>query len=361
MTLLNLRLTPMQLSETRAQPVVSQSGRPMAEVSQMTLQPANAKVSEIIIYPGEPSEIVVEIENLSDTPLYLEIQVEGDFPAQWCRIGQEGNQLPPHSKMEAVLYFQVPANLFEAEDALAEDSTLKLDYFGQCLVSYAQSESDLAEPELLKAASFILYLRPRSLYLNFVPDLYRQVDFIGRLLKIFEQAFEPAVDTLDSLWAYLNPLIAPESLLPFLGYWVGWSVPSHRDSKLLTSLPNLPIERQRTLISQALQIYRWRGTKRGLRFYLHLYTNLPLDEHLPERRKHISIEEVFGQGFVVGETRMGQGSTLGGGRPYHFIVSLRAENPTTIDESLVRQIIEQEKPAFCTYDLLIDSFVNSSE
>jgi hypothetical protein len=44
---------------------------------------------------------------------------------------------------------------------------------------------------------------------------------------------------------------------------------------------------------------------------------------------------------------------IGGGRPYHFIVRLRSQPPGLIDEQLVRHIIEQEKPAFCTYELYI--------
>jgi hypothetical protein len=48
---------------------------------------------------------------------------------------------------------------------------------------------------------------------------------------------------------------------------------------------------------------------------------------------------------------MGQDSMIGGGRPYHFIVRLRPDQPDQIDEQLVRDIIEREKPAFCTYEL----------
>jgi hypothetical protein len=90
-----------------------------------------------------------------------------------------------------------------------------------------------------------------------------------------------------------------------------------------------------------------------LRFYLHLYTDLPLDENLPEADKHISIEEIFTRGFLMGETLIGRDSMLGGGRPFHFIVRLRPEPNKPIDERLVREIIEREKPAFCTYDLSI--------
>jgi hypothetical protein len=98
-----------------------------------------------------------------------------------------------------------------------------------------------------------------------------------------------------------------------------------------------------------MEIYRWRGTKKGLRFFLHLYTGLPLDE------EYIDIQDIFEQGFKIDDkTKLGINSIIGGSKPYHFIVRLRHPETDQIDEQLVRQIIEQEKPAFCTYELNID-------
>jgi hypothetical protein len=45
---------------------------------------------------------------------------------------------------------------------------------------------------------------------------------------------------------------------------------------------------------------------------------------------------------------------LGGGKPFHFVVCLRPAFNHPIDENLVRQVIEQEKPAFCIYELSIE-------
>jgi hypothetical protein len=108
----------------------------------------------------------------------------------------------------------------------------------------------------------------------------------------------------------------------------------------------LDIAQQRRLIRHAITLYRWHGTRWGLRFYLHLYTGLPLE--------HISIEETYCQGLVLNDAELGQGTILGGGRPYHFVVRLHLENPDYLEknESLIREIIEQYKPAFCSYDLI---------
>ncbi|NET08626.1 MAG: phage tail protein, partial [Symploca sp. SIO2B6] len=58
---------------------------------------------------------------------------------------------------------------------------------------------------------------------------------------------------------------------------------------------------------------------------------------------------------VFGHARLGYETIMGGGRPYHFIVRLRSPQPDALDQSLIHTIIQQEKPAFCTYDLYIES------
>ncbi|MCY7274851.1 MAG: phage tail protein, partial [Phormidesmis sp. CAN_BIN44] len=217
-------------------------------------------------------------------------------------------------------------------------SRLQLNYQSQIQVYVHRSGSS----HLVSYEVFTLYVRPSSTYLNFLPALFQETDFVNRFLTIFEQTFDPTVQTLDALWAYIDPLTAPEAFLPFLSHWVAWKM----DSRWSLSL-------QRRLIRNALTLYRWHGTRQGLRFYLHLYTSLPMDEQLPESEKHISIEEVFSQGFVMGKTRLGQDSMFGGGQPYHFIVRLHPEPTVQIDEASIRSIIEDYKPAFCSYELQI--------
>jgi phage tail-like protein len=193
-------------------------------------------------------------------------------------------------------------------------------------------------------APFRVSLRPQSLYLDFVPLVYREIDFIGRLLAIFEQAFEPAAQTLDAMWAYLDPLTAPREMLPFLAHWVAWPLDEQWEEAQL-----------RRLVRHAVEIYRLRGTRPGLRLFLHLYTGLPLDEQAStETKRHIAITEAVGPGFILGGTRLGRDSLFGGGRPFHFSVRLRSQFPGQVDPHLVRRIIDQEKPAHCTYDLAIE-------
>lgn len=298
-------------------------------------------LSSLVLHPGEASEMVVQVKNLDVQTSSLLVKVEG-FPLEWCRVGTEGQEIAPGAQMDAILYFHVPSNYFEAPQAINPTTQEQLVLDFRALVAVHADAG--TNREQIYYQEFSLHLRPRSHLMNFLPVLYREVDFIGRFIKIFEQGVEPVIQSFNVMWANLDPLTAPEALLPFLAHWVGWPINK-----------SWSLKQQRRLIHRAVELYRWRGTRKGLRLYLHLYTGLPLDEHLStEAEKHISITEPFGQGFILGEAELGT-AVLGGGQPYHFIVRLRPDRTREIDEQLVKKIIEQEKPAFCTYELSIDN------
>ncbi|WP_013323875.1 phage tail protein [Gloeothece verrucosa] len=329
---LKVQLTPMRPLEATLKPQRMGFGDPVDSPTE----------TDLLIYPGETSEMILQIANITQGVIATEIELRGNFPRDWMRIHAEGPSIFPHQQMWCGIYFDVPADFFEGNATWSEGKQPPLDYTCAIYIYYGNPEQTARACEIIE---FKAYIRPHSIYLNFLPALYREVDLVGRLLKIFEQTFEPSVWMLEAMWAYLDPLTAPSSLLPFLAHWVGWEL-----------IPSLDPKKQRQLIRNAVTLYRWRGTRRGLRFYLHLYTELPLDEDIPEEgQKHICIEEPFGPGFILGESHLGRETVLGGGRCYHFIVRLRQQYRGQIDEALVRQIIEQEKPTWCTYELYIQS------
>ncbi len=323
-----------------------------SEASALASFSANSKeqpvANNLLLRPGEPGEMLVQLENLSARPLRWKLEIEGDFAKSWCSWHQEeAEEINANGKLEKSLIFQVPENFFEDRLALRDDRTrLQINYEAQVNVYLEEG----TQQQLIGYRVFNLCIRPGSSYLNFLPAIYREIDFMERFISIFEQAFDPSVQTIDVLWAYLDPLTAPEAMLPFIAQWVAWPIDPRWDS-----------QQQRRLIRNAVTLYRWHGTRRGLRYYLHLYTGLPLDEDLPEAEKHIAIEEVFSLGFVMGKAMLGEDAMLGGGHPFHFIVRLRQEAGQSIDERLVRDVIEREKPAFCSYDLEISVSTSDSE
>jgi phage tail-like protein len=332
---LRLQLLPMSVPDT---PPVGQAGLATWGAAADT---GTTPLPGLSLCPGEVAELLVRLEYQGDQPLPYQLQVSGNFPRSWYNLHTEGSELHSSHDTEAVVRFRPDVDFFEARQTLTPEQTLPLDYQGEVRVYQLSSAGQPGE--LMAREPFHLFLRPRSLYPQFLPAVYREVDFIGRFLKIFEQSFEPAVQTFQTLWAYLDPLTAPEALLPFLAQWVGW----HNEA-------TWSVAQQRSLIRRAMEIYRWRGTKRGLQLYLHLYTGLPLqDPTRSDLQQPIQIHTASQQGFVLGETDLGPMAILGGGKPLHFRVRLCPTRGQFLDETLVRSIIEQEKPAVCTYDLEI--------
>ena len=354
----NVQLTPMQLPEGNPVTAIAGSSGWQWEGRDREVQASSLRLS-----PDEPSEMLIQVVNTGDRPLCLQLRLTADFPESWCHWrwgGGEGESLQPGQaltspelsageRMSAVLYFDLSqtsdADFFERRDSVQPGGALQLNYRAQIQI-YRLEPGKTNQLPLVSSKNFNLYLRPHSLYPTFLPAIYREVDFIGRLLKIFEQSFEPVVDNLQGLWANLDPRTAPEALLPFLAHWVGWP------SQVPWDLPQ-----QRQLIQRAMEIYRWRGTRRGLRLYLHLYTGLPiLTEQNQLDERYIQITESFQRGFHLGQARLGEDALLSGGRPFHFSITLRSPQPDRLDEALIRSIIDQERPACCTYDLTIVQF-----
>ena len=291
--------------------------------------------NSLLLYPGEPGEILVRVENLSDQTLQWRLNLAGDVPNEWHPEEQPVRDLSPQSKADIPLTFTTPLDFFENQTALAPgNAQLQLNY--QCEIEVSEVREGGARS--ISYQVFTLHIRPRVSYLDFLPAFYAETDFFERFLAVIEQTFDPYVQTIDTLWAYLDPLTAPESMLPFLAHWVAWKLE-----------PDWDIEQQRHLIRNAIELYRWQGTRYGLQRYLSLYTGLPCQD------EYVAIEEAFGGGFTFGNCQLGQSAMMGGGRPFHFIVRLRPERlDQIIDESLVRMVIEREKPPFCTYDLSIE-------
>jgi phage tail-like protein len=306
--------------------------------------------SALLLIPGQVGEITVQLQNPKSTPLSWTIEIDGDFPASWLIEQSLTSEIAPQELGVVNLQFCIPSHFFEEQVALnSHQRTLQVNYESQISVYInppASTEPAAEQPrqrgKLVGYQTFYLAVRSPSSYLNYLPEIYGESDFMGRFLMIFEQAFDPAVQTLDTLWAYLDPLTAPKDMLPFLAHWVAWKME-----------PRWDLKQQRRLIRHAVELYRWRGTKQGLRLFLHLYTDLSLDEDLPEAEKHISITEDFNRKFTLGEVSLGQAPMLGGGSPYHFTVTLRPDSVHSLDRALIIDIIDQYKPAFCTYDLHI--------
>lgn len=170
----------------------------------------------------------------------------------------------------------------------------------------------------------------RSSYLQHLPPIYQNDDFIGRFLLIFESILGPIEGMIDHIHYYFDPRLIPEALLSWLAQWVD-----------LALNENWPLEKRRALVTNATELYRWRGTRRGMIEYLRLYTDVTpqiIEPDPPEQQQRES-----------------------GLPPHVFKVILEVPDPATIDRKLVEAIIQADKPAHTSYLLEIRAVASNAD
>ncbi len=170
-----------------------------------------------------------------------------------------------------------------------------------------------------------------SSYLQYLPSPFQTDSFTGRFLMIVESVLGPIERTIDNLALYFDPRLTPEEMLPWLASWVGLELDE-----------NWPLAQQRQLILWAARLQRWRGTRRALREHLRLYTG-----HTP------LIVENFDGARLGSDAVLGLNTQLGGAtaRQHWITVTVLSETPEALDQSVLRHIIELEKPAHVGYSL----------
>ncbi|APE24646.1 MULTISPECIES: phage tail protein [Streptomyces] len=86
-----------------------------------------------------------------------------------------------------------------------------------------------------------------------LPALYADDDFAQRFTAGLDTVLAPVFATLDNLPAYLDPRVTPADFLSWLATWVGG-----------VDDPRWPLELRREAVARAVELHRWRGTRRGL-------------------------------------------------------------------------------------------------
>jgi phage tail-like protein len=166
-----------------------------------------------------------------------------------------------------------------------------------------------------------------SSYLQYLPTPFQLDPFLGRFLLIFESILGPIEETVDNIPHYLDPGTTPLEMLPWLASWL--------DTELDE---NWPPEKCRELLRWTALLFRWRGTRRAMREHLRIYIGRPP-----------LIVENF-DGLRLGQDgAMGINSRLGDILECSIAVTVVADEPESLDEQVLRSIIESEKPAHVGY------------
>jgi phage tail-like protein len=188
-------------------------------------------------------------------------------------------------------------------------------------------------------------------YLQYLPALFEQDEFMTRFLMLFESFWSPIDRQVQNIEQYFDPDMTPAVFLPWLASWFN-----------LTLDDTWAEDQQRELLGLVMWLYRRRGTRVALHRYLEILTRHPVE--IVERRAR---NLMLGKG-----ARLGVGVAVGtGNRPHSFAVKLQlppihvspgldeeaAKREAARRESkrrtLIERLIQGEKPAHTTYHLEI--------
>lgn len=151
-----------------------------------------------------------------------------------------------------------------------------------------------------------------------LPAVYLDDDFTTRFTQALDDVLAPVLLTLDCFAQYLDPRIAPEDFVGWLAEWVAFPVDERWSSG-----------QRRELVAHAVELHRWRGTKRGLATHVRLLTGGDV--------------EVLDSGVCAWTERAG-GPVPGDGPP-RVVVRARVPDPSTVDQRRLHETVVELVPA----------------
>ncbi|HEX8950854.1 MAG TPA: phage tail protein I [Polyangia bacterium] len=211
--------------------------------------------------------------------------------------------------------------------------------------SYETRDNVLAQKpmrgQMVYAGDKVTLTVSRESYVKWLPSIYQRADLNGRnfyrdFLWIVQHLFGSVEEILDVIHTYFDPYEAPEHFLPWLGSW-----------SAMVLEEDWPLAKKRRLIRKAIELYRIRGTVKGLKLFIALFTG-----HEPDIKEN---QWPF-RGWRIGATsEIGTDSVVlpPVNLAHTFIVEMPVSYRDVTPESVIRihEIIQMEKPANTQYYL----------
>ncbi|HEY0637168.1 MAG TPA: phage tail protein [Pseudonocardiaceae bacterium] len=157
-----------------------------------------------------------------------------------------------------------------------------------------------------------------------LPAVYQENDFVQEFTAALDEVLAPVFVTLDCFAGYLDPWLAPADFVDWLAGWVA----VHPDE-------GRPLEQRRELVAGAVELHRWRGTRRGLLAHVRLLTGG-------------DVELVDSGGCTHSDE---PGGPLPGSAAATVTVRVRVADPAAVDQDLVRAAVAELVPAHITVEV----------
>lgn len=170
-----------------------------------------------------------------------------------------------------------------------------------------------------------------------LPSVYQSAVKPGNplfaILDVMETLHAPVESALDRLAATFDPHRTSDAFVPYLASWVDLEVlldVPHAEGAPSTPTLSTGVGRLRELAAAAITLSQWRGTRKGLSLFLETATGM--------------------SGFEVDEHVVGNDGKI---KPFHLRIMVPKE--LAGHRILIERIIELEKPAYVTYELVFEA------
>jgi phage tail-like protein len=175
---------------------------------------------------------------------------------------------------------------------------------------------------------------PRETYLRYLPAIYQEDllsrDFLERYLSVFETVLTKFETSIEDVPRFFDVLGTPPEFLPWLSTWLG----TVQDE-------NWPEDKWREFLSRAVELYKQRGTPKGLGELIKIYSG-----------KYPIIVE---RGLLKCENNeFGKVLDRLFGCLYSFCVLVQPDQvKTETDRKVLKRIVDVEKPAHTCGGLVV--------
>jgi phage tail-like protein len=151
-----------------------------------------------------------------------------------------------------------------------------------------------------------------------LPGLYRDDAFTQRFTAAFDEVLAGVIQVLDCFPAYLDPALAPEDFLEWIGSWVG-AAPDE----------TWPLERRRAFVASATELFRVRGTAAGLAAHVAVFTGGEVEISEPG---------------AAGGSRDAGAAAPAGASP-DLLIRVRVQDPRGVPAARLEALVAASKPA----------------
>jgi phage tail-like protein len=160
-----------------------------------------------------------------------------------------------------------------------------------------------------------------------LPGVLQDDEFTQRLVSAFDEAYAPILATLDSLFCYFDPRLAPADFVDYLAGWVGVELDDSWD-----------LDQRRAIVAGAALVHRSRGTTRGIAAALSMGLGAEVD-----------VQD--SGGCTWSQT---PGGAVPGAPPAQVAARIVVADRDAVDRRRIDALFEATKPAHVAHSFVIE-------